>query len=394
MCQGYITIAQDYGYGLLQMTERSDTTNRQSAIDNQQSEAGAAGLGPIGMIQEQVVLPINVAFGVVTQGMRIRFGRSLVTIMGVVLGVAFLMAILTGQVVTLGVTGEEQIRVEIKRMYSFLAAEIGPARGRSLGFVQAGVLSDEEQRFLAQLEEEGLQKILWADLSNAAVPEDVSFESLQLENVELAGLGENTSAIVVSGDGTLTAGQWQAVRDITGGPVVCVTRASMPDEADADYRPVNLGRAPTEDELAKMAEETRKSRFRNTWIVIISLVVTVIGISNAMLISVTERFREIGTMKCLGALSRFVRLLFLIEASIMGLAGAVVGAMLGTVFSLLMYSFTYSWDLVFGSLDLGALINYLGLSLVAGIILSIVAAIYPAHIASKMIPADALRSNI
>lgn len=355
------------------------------------------------MIQNQIKLPINVAFGVVTQGMRIRFGRSLVTFMGVVLGIAFLMAILTGQVVTKGVKGEEQMRVEVKRMYSFLAAEMGPARGRTVGFLQTGVLSIEEQRFLRLLDKEGLEKILWADLTMGSARADVSFEDLQRENVDLAGLGKNVSAIIVSGDGALTPGQWEALRDIAGDRVLCVTRVSMRGDPDAAIAssdpappdaPVSLGRDLREEELAKMEAEERKSGFRNRWIVIISLVVTVIGISNAMLISVTERFREIGTMKCLGALSRFIRLLFLIEASIMGLAGAIGGTVLGIAFSLLMYGFVYEWGLVFDALDFGILVKYIGLSLVSGVVLSIIAAIYPAHIASSMVPADALRSNI
>jgi len=346
------------------------------------------------MIQNQVVLPVSVAFGVVTQGMRIRFGRSLVTIMGVVLGVAFLMAILTGQVVTQGVTGEEQIRVEIKRMYSFLSAEMGPARGRTVGFLQTGALSMEEQRFLGQLDREGLETLLWANPSMESAPANVTFETLRRKDVELAHLGKNANAIIVSGNGIVTSEQWRELRGIAADHVLCVTRVSMLGDLDASDAPVSLGRELSDDELAKIETEKRKSGFRNTWIVIISLVVTVIGISNAMLISVTERFREIGTMKCLGSLSRFIRLLFLIEASIMGLAGAMVGAVLGIAFSLLMYGFTYEWGLVLASLDLGLLVKYLGLSVVAGIVLSIVAAIYPAHIASSMVPADALRSNI
>lgn len=342
------------------------------------------------MIEDQVVLPINVAFGVVTQGMRIRFGRSLVTLMGVVLGVAFLMAILTGQVVTQGVTGEEQVRAEVKRMYSFLSAEMGPADGRTIGLLQIGALSIEERRLLAHLDKEGLEKIMWVDLSKE--PAGLTFEALHVVTVDMAGLGNNASAIIVSGDRTLSASQWQTLRDIAADRVLCVTRVSMLD--NTGITPVNLGRELNEEELSKIAEERRRSSFRNTWIVVISLVVTVIGISNAMLISVTERFREIGTMKCLGALSRFIRLLFLIEASIMGLAGAILGAIFGILFSLLMYSLTYNWELVFDSLHLGILIKYLSFSLVAGIVLSIVAAIYPAHIASRMVPADALRSNV
>ena len=45
---------------------------------------------------------------------------------------------------------------------------------------------------------------------------------------------------------------------------------------------------------------------KQRWIIILSLLVCVVGIVNAQLMAVTERFREIGTMKCLGALDRFI----------------------------------------------------------------------------------------
>ena len=65
------------------------------------------------------------------------------------------------------------------------------------------------------------------------------------------------------------------------------------------------------------------------WVVVISLLVTVIGITNALLMSVTERFKEIGTMKCLGALSGFIRQLFLIESMFIGLVGSLAGIVIG-----------------------------------------------------------------
>jgi len=52
---------------------------------------------------------------------------------------------------------------------------------------------------------------------------------------------------------------------------------------------------------------------------ILSLLVCAVGIVNAQLMAVTERFREIGTMKCLGALDRFVLRLFILEAGMQGL---------------------------------------------------------------------------
>ena len=51
--------------------------------------------------------------------------------------------------------------------------------------------------------------------------------------------------------------------------------------------------------------------YKQYWLIVLSLLVCVVGITNAMLMSVTERFREIGTMKCLGALDSFIVKLFL-----------------------------------------------------------------------------------
>ncbi len=73
---------------------------------------------------------------------------------------------------------------------------------------------------------------------------------------------------------------------------------------------------------------------KQQWIVILSLLVCVVGIVNAQLMAVSERFREIGTMKCLGALDSVVMRLFLIEAGLQGLAGSAAGAVLGIVVAL------------------------------------------------------------
>ena len=74
---------------------------------------------------------------------------------------------------------------------------------------------------------------------------------------------------------------------------------------------------------------------KQRWIIILSLLVCVVGIVNAQLMAVTERFREIGTMKCLGALDRFILRLFILESGMQGLAGAGAGALAGAFFALL-----------------------------------------------------------
>ncbi len=126
----------------------------------------------------------------------------------------------------------------------------------------------------------------------------------------------------------------------------------------------------------------------------ISLLVTVIGVSNALLMSVTERFREIGTMKCLGALSSFIRRIFLIESALIGLSGSLLGGLLGFLVAALLYMLTFGPGLVLSALNPLQMLGLYGISLLCGLVLSVAAAIYPAQFASRMVPASALRSNI
>ncbi len=321
-------------------------------------------------VQQQVRLPMSVALGVVLQGIRIRLGRSLVTISGVVLGIAFLLSILAGQLVKKGVASEESLRVEVRRMIGFLTAESGPIRGKNIALnfqENDATLTPVERRFIAALRGEG---------ANVVGPSSRS-------GVEIAAVFlETPDAAAVAGLSGADA------------PIAAVVRALRTDLHLPGVRLVPLARELREDEKRASEQAQRRDTARSIWIIIISLLVTVIGIANAMLMSVTERFREIGTMKCLGALSSFIRRVFLIESSLMGLFGGIAGAVFGSLVAIAAYSFTYGFGLVLSSISWGTLLLYILLGVVAGVVLSVIAAIYPADLASRMVPATALRSNI
>ena len=345
------------------------------------------------MIQNQIKLPGGVAFKVVLQGIRIRFGRSVVTVTGVVLGIAFLMAILSGQALKKGVGEEDRVRLEVNRMYNFLTAEMGPPGDRTVGAVMVGPLSTYEVRLLERLGKEELGR-LNAHASGGVLPPAIP--GLVVEAVPLEKVGLEASAVLVLGDGAFPAADWPQVLSGARQKVVALGR-KYPDAPRAGgVALVDLGREMKADEIAKMASEEKKARFRNNWILVISLLVTVMGITNAMLMSVTERIREIGTMKCLGALSGFIRLLFLIESGLVGAVGSVLGCIVGFLFSFVAYGITYGFGLtcISTQAQVGALLLHFAAALAAGLVLSIIAAIYPAHYAAKMVPADALRSNV
>jgi len=133
-------------------------------------------------------------------------------------------------------------------------------------------------------------------------------------------------------------------------------------------------------------ENTPKQR----WIVFLSLLVCVVGIVNAQLMSVTERFREIGTMKCLGALDRFILRLFLLEAGMQGLVGAGLGALLGALFAITSGMVQYGIPAI-ASILWGDMLGSMGLATGVGCLLSLAGVLYPAMMAARMQPVEAMR---
>ena len=127
---------------------------------------------------------------------------------------------------------------------------------------------------------------------------------------------------------------------------------------------------------------------KNTWLVVMSLLVSVVGITNSMLMSVTERYKEIGTMKCLGALNGFIVKLFLIESGLLGFFGALFGALLGGVFML------FTKTALLGSINWIDWITKLIFCVVIGTVLSVIASVGPALRAANMEPIDAMRSEV
>jgi len=140
----------------------------------------------------------------------------------------------------------------------------------------------------------------------------------------------------------------------------------------------------------KPQDTTVGSSPKQRWIIILSLLVCVVGIVNAQLMAVTERFREIGTMKCLGALDRFVLRLFLLEAAMQGLAGAGAGSIVGAFFALLNSVFRFGW-LSITTVSWNNVFISVIFSIVIGCLLSLLGVLYPALLASRMQPVEAMR---
>ena len=116
----------------------------------------------------------------------------------------------------------------------------------------------------------------------------------------------------------------------------------------------------------------------------ISLIVGGIGVMNVMLVSVTERTKEIGIRKALGAKRKDILIQFLIESLVLCMLGGTIGVLLGMGIGNLLQ--------IFG-LNFVASGKIMIISFLSSAIIGLVFGIFPAYKASKLNPIDALRTN-
>ncbi len=454
-------------------------------------------------IGRQIVLPLSKAFEIAWKGIRIRLWRSVITMSGIVLAIAFLTsvwisngftdalnkvepdhelyplvqaaleaeAIASGGVaircsvvegeretVRSGITPATSIRDSLEGM-KIVQSELVPAQARAVAehlsappgarpdaviFVglPAALSGSEVARAVEEFVREG-GFVLFYGVSGTTGGEGAE----ELAELLPATAGEGTFRV---GDGSqVLSGEVHArwdvqpqtvLRETAGAPAAeplatlgsrtvvwgrklgegAIAWYPVAEESDAEanhlswfvrgYGVDSLELVDKRDSLVvrllaygrpkKFTTETGDSR--GIWLVGLSLMVCVVGITNAMLMSVTERYREIGTMKCLGALDKFIVKLFLIESSLQGIAGSLLGALIGFALAFLRALFAFhvtdpetgkSYWLATRFLPVAQLSLWLVIALVTGVVLTVVAAIYPAVRAARMEPVQAMRAE-
>lgn len=181
------------------------------------------------------------------------------------------------------------------------------------------------------------------------------------------------------------------------------------DEAGQSARAALRQVLGADDAAAVVAEQTRRERrarlaaafaarggdpflpdARRVALAALALLVCTVGVVNALLMAIHERFREIATMKCLGARDAFIVQAVLWEAAAVGCVGATLGAGLGIAVVVMQAGGRYGEAFWSGVPTTLLILTALG-GIVIGIALALAGAILPARIAARMPPVAALR---
>ena len=181
------------------------------------------------------------------------------------------------------------------------------------------------------------------------------------------------SEIDVSAQDSSVSSQVQT--DVT---TLLLARHDITDPTKTDFNTLNQA-----DIIATASSVTSTFTILLSAVAGISLIVGGIGIMNMMLTTVTERTREIGLRKAIGAKKKDINKQFLIEAVMITFIGGVIGIILGWLIS---FSVTY-FGILQTSVSLSSILLAFGVSATIGIIFGY----YPAHRAANLNPIDALR---
>ncbi|HEX4125534.1 MAG TPA: FtsX-like permease family protein [Tepidisphaeraceae bacterium] len=317
-------------------------------------------------MQRQISLPMAKAVEIAYKNIRMRLSRSLLVTSGIVLALAFLMSILVNNAVIDALRRYAQTAPHSAQFQSLRdrAAQID-ADNRALA-TQIGTAAHKPHAQTGSFDDAGafgesladLQKDLGTTLP--AAPSDLD-----------SALAANPALLAPMKKWVANARSVKAIRG----------SLAEPDQLLAIM---------TEQGVPTNATEIENSRIQTRWLLGLALLVAFVGILNAMLMSVTERFREIGTMKCLGALDSFIIKLFLLESLFQGTVGTVIGVIIGVILSILAAASSYgsfAWkEFPTGQIALAFLI-----CLLVGIGLTVAGAVYPAWQAARMQPIEAMR---
>jgi len=142
------------------------------------------------------------------------------------------------------------------------------------------------------------------------------------------------------------------------------------------------------------AASRKYQKDRNAWLMALSCLLCLVVITNTMLMSVGERVKGIGTLKCLGALDGFIVRLFMLESVFIGIVGSLAGALVGYVLTVLQVGASLEFSILSARHLVEPLVVWVPISVGAGTVITVLAAVYPTYVASKMRPVEAMRVEV
>jgi hypothetical protein len=141
---------------------------------------------------------------------------------------------------------------------------------------------------------------------------------------------------------------------------------------------------------------TQEQRDFQKWWVVIAVAIAFVGITNAIMMSVTERIKEIGTLKCLGACDMHIVKIFFFETLLLGILGGILGAFLGYALGLFVFRQQFSALDAKVFANVSYLKQFVNVPICVGISAAVafVASAIPVFFAAKVEPAEAMRYEV
>lgn len=334
--------------------------------------------------------------------------RSLLTMLGIIIGIASVIAIMTlGDSISSSVTdsmssigannitvGLQQKSTSTETTGSGMTFSFGPrmTQMQEEDYVTDEMLGDLAERYSDYIDGFSLSESIGSGTARkGSLTANVNVEGVNSANLEKADL-------------TLLAGRTLTERDQEEGRKVALVSDLLAknmfdgDNMNAVGKTVDIlfnnryyknnksfeiGAMSMESIVKSMTEMLGTISMAIAAIAGISLLVGGIGVMNIMMVSVTERTREIGTRKALGATNGSIRLQFIMEAIVLCLLGGVIGILLGigiasVATNMMGYAVSPSYAGIFCSVSFSVFIG-------------VFFGYYPANKAAKLNPIDALR---
>lgn len=254
-------------------------------------------------------------------------------------------------------------------------------------------------------------KINSGDENEKSVQNEIDITGIVNENYNLGA--ETSQGLIVSMD--LLKEMYKEARSQSNMPqtpiqytsaVVKAKDISQVKDIEQEIRQMGFQTNSMESIRQSMEESTKLMQMVLGGIGAVSLLVAAIGITNTMIMSITERTREIGIMKALGCFTKNIRQLFLMEAGVIGLLGGSIGVVLSYLVSMVLNffanstmeitSFTQRVQVLLG-LE-GTPLSYIPIwlaffSLIFSSAIGIAAGFYPANKAVKIPALEAIKYN-